>query len=284
MAYQLLNNGVKMPIHGFGVFQIWDAQECEMAVQNALQAGYRLIDTAASYYNEKAVGRALQHSQVPRDQLFITSKLWVTDTGYEAAKKAFERSCQYLQVDYLDLYLIHQPYGDIYGTWRALEELYQAGKIRAIGVSNFSAEQVMTLGYFNHVFPAINQIQVNPWRQQLTTVPYLQEKQVTVEAWSPFAQGKQGIFAEPHLVAIAQKHQKSVGQVILQWLSQRQIVTIAKTVHPQRMRENLASFDFQLSSAEMVEIQKLNQQQDVDLQRHDPEIAKRLAQIHHDQH
>lgn len=213
-----LNNGVEMPLLGFGVFQMTDAQECQRAVIDAIETGYRLIDTAASYQNETQVGNALKQSTIAREEIFIATKLWLQDTNYEGAKAQFERSLNRLQLDYIDLYLIHQPYGDVHGAWRAMEELYKAGKIKAIGVSNFHPDRLADLIAFNKVTPAVNQIEVNPFNQQLHAVPWMQSKNIQPEAWAPFAEGKNGLFQHPQLMTIGKKYGKSIGQVILRWL------------------------------------------------------------------
>ncbi len=254
-----LNNGVEMPQLGFGVFQVPDLAECEAAVSDALAAGYRLIDTATAYQNEAAVGRAIQKSGIDRKDLFITSKLWVSEFTYERAKQGIDESLQRLGLDYMDLYLLHQPYGDTMGAWRALEEAYHAGKIRAIGVSNFYADQLKNLELTMTVQPALNQIEVNPWYQQPKEVQFNQHEQVRVEAWAPFAEGKQGLFTNATIAKIAQAHGKSNGQVILRWLLQRGITVIPKSVHRSRMVENMAVFDFELSDAEMQTMASLDQ-------------------------
>lgn len=249
-----LNNGIEMPLLGFGVFQMTNETECEHAVIEALETGYRLIDTAASYQNETQVGYALKKSAIEREDLFITTKLWLQDTCYEGAKAQFERSLNRLQLDYIDLYLIHQPYGDIHGAWRAMEELYQAGKIRAIGVSNFHPDRLADLIAFNKVIPAVNQIEINPFNQQLHAVPWMKSKNIQPEAWAPFAEGKNGLFQHPQLMAIGAKYGKSVGQVILRWLFQRGIVSLAKSVRKTRMVENMNILDFKLTNDEMIQI------------------------------
>jgi 2,5-diketo-D-gluconate reductase A len=253
-----LNNGIEMPLLGFGVFQMTDAAECERAVIDALETGYRLIDTAASYQNETQVGNALQQSGMARDQLFVTTKLWLQDASYEGAKAQFERSLNRLQLDYVDLYLIHQPYGDVHGAWRAMEELHQAGKIRAIGVSNFQPDRLADLIAFNNIVPAVNQVEVNPFNQQLHAAPWMQSRGIQPEAWAPFAEGKNGLFQHPLLTAIGEKHGKSVGQVVLRWIFQRGIVSLAKSVRKQRMEENINVLDFALSDAEMMQIAALD--------------------------
>jgi len=249
-----LNNGIDMPLLGFGVFQMTDTAECERAVLDALDSGYRLIDTAASYQNETQVGNALRQSGIARDELFITTKLWLQDTSYSGAKAQFERSLNRLQLDYVDLYLIHQPYGDVHGAWRAMEELHQAGKIRAIGVSNFHPDRLADLIAFNSIVPAVNQVEVNPFHQQLQTVPWMLSRGIQPEAWAPFAEGRNDLFNHPQLAAIGAGYGKSVGQVILRWLLQRNIVSLAKTVRKSRMAENLDVLDFALTAEEMLRI------------------------------
>ena len=253
-----LNNGVEMPILGFGVFQITDAAECERSVVDAIQTGYRLIDTAASYLNEEAVGRGIKRSGVAREELFITTKLWIQKNGYEGTKRAFENSLNRLQLDYLDLYLIHQPYGDTYGEWRAMEDLYREKKIRAIGVANFQPDRIMDLMIHNKIIPAINQIEVNPFNQQIDTQKFLQENNVQVEAWAPFAEGRNNIFKNALLLSIAAKYKKSVAQVILRWVSQRGIVVLSKSVRKERMMENINVLDFELSTDDMAAITTLD--------------------------
>jgi 2,5-diketo-D-gluconate reductase A len=245
-----LNNGVTMPLLGFGVFQIPDPAECERAVVDAVQTGYRLIDTATSYMNEAAVGSAVKHCGVARDELFITSKLWVQDAGYERAKVAIDKSLQRLQLDHLDLYLIHQPFGDVHGAWRAMEEAYKAGKLRAVGVSNFHPDRLMDLSVFNEVKPAVNQIEVNPFHQQDDSLAFMREHGVQAQAWAPFAEGRNGLFQNPVLARIAEKYGKSSGQVVLRWLLQRGIAALAKTVRRERMVENLDVFDFVLDDTD----------------------------------
>ncbi len=273
-----LNNGVEMPMLGFGVFQIPDAAECESSVAEAIHAGYRLIDTAAAYGNEVAVGNAIKRSGVAREELFITTKLWIQDAGYESARRAFERSMARLQLDYLDLYLIHQPYGDVYGAWRAMEELYQAGMIRAIGVSNFPPDRVMDFIVHHKVVPAVNQIECHPFHQQIETQAFLQENQVQIESWGPFAEGRNNIFQNELLHAIADKHQKSVAQVILRWLTQRRVVAIPKSVRKERIVENFNVFDFELSPEEMAAIATLDTKTSSFFDHRDPKIVKMLGE------
>jgi 2,5-diketo-D-gluconate reductase A len=274
-----LNNGVAMPLLGFGVFQVADAEECERCVYDAIQAGYRLIDTAASYGNEAAVGNAIKRAGVPREELFITTKLWIQDAGYESTKQAFERSLQRLQLDYLDLYLIHQPYGDIYGAWRAMEELYRAGQIRAIGVSNFYPDRVMDLIVHNQVVPAVNQIETHPFNQQVETQRFLQEQGVQIESWGPFAEGQHNIFENEVLRSIANKHQKTVAQVILRWLTQRGVVAIPKSVRKERIVENFNVFDVELSPEDMDAIATLDTKTSSFFDHRDPAMVKRLGQV-----
>ena len=245
-----LNNGVKMSILGLGVFQISDLQIAEQTVSSAIDLGYRLIDTAAAYGNERAVGRAIKNSGISRAEFFITTKLWVSDAGYDGTKRAIKTSLKKLQVNYLDLYLIHQPYGDVYGSWRAMEEALQAGTIRAIGVSNFTSDRVLDLALYNDICPAVDQIETNPWMQQRETIAFLSKRKIQPEAWAPFAEGKKQIFNNPILKDIGQSHQKTTGQIILRWLIQRGIVVIPKTIHPERMIENINVFDFELTKKE----------------------------------
>lgn len=272
-----LNNGVEMPLLGFGVFQMTDADECERAVIDALETGYRLIDTAASYQNEIQVGNALKQSQIAREDLFITTKLWLQDTSYEGAKAQFQRSLSRLQLDYVDLYLIHQPYGDVHGAWRAMEELYQAGKIRAIGVSNFHPDRLADLIAFNKVIPAVNQVEVNPFNQQLHAVPWMQSKNIQPEAWAPFAEGRNGLFQHPQLIAISEKYGKSVGQVVLRWLFQRGIVSLAKSVRKTRMIENINILDFTLTDNEMTQIAAMDTATSAFFSHRDPAMVEWLA-------
>lgn len=272
-----LNNGVEMPMLGFGVFQIADANECERSVYEAIQAGYRLIDTAAAYGNEEAVGKAIKQSGVARADLFITTKLWISDAGYESAKNAFGRSMQRLQLDYLDLYLIHQPFGDVYGAWRAMEALYQEGKIRAIGLSNFPPDRVMDMICHHQVAPAVNQIETHPFNQQLETQKFLQENHVQIESWGPFAEGKNNIFQHELLVSLAAKYQKSVAQIILRWLIQRGVVAIPKSVRKERIVENFNVFDVELSAADMAAIASLDTRKSSFFDHRDPAIVKMLS-------
>lgn len=273
-----LNNGVEMPILGFGVFQIPEAEECERCVVDAISAGYRLIDTAAAYGNEAAVGAAIKRSGVAREELFITTKLWIQDAGYERARQAFERSMQRLQLDYLDLYLIHQPYGDVYGSWRAMEELYREGRIRAIGVSNFHPDRVMDLIVHNQVTPALNQIETHPFCQQIETQAFLAENGVQIESWGPFAEGRNNMFENALLRSIADSHHKSVAQVILRWLTQRGVVAIPKSVRLERIAENFNIFDFDLTPEEMAAIATLDTKTSSFFDHRDPKMVKWLGE------
>jgi diketogulonate reductase-like aldo/keto reductase len=279
MQNVVLNNGVQMPIVGFGVYQIADTEECERSVYEAIRAGYRLIDTAAAYQNEEAVGKAIAKSGVPREEIFVTTKLWIQDAGCESTKKAFERSLKRLQLDYLDLYLIHQPYGDVYGSWRAMEELYREGKIRAIGVSNFQPDRLMDLMVHNEVVPAVNQIETHPFNQQIETQKFLQENNVQIESWGPFAEGKNNIFENEQLLAIAEKYKKTVAQVILRWLTQRGVVVIPKSVRKERIVENFNIFDFELSPEDMNAIISLDTKVSSFFDHRDPKMVKRLGTV-----
>lgn len=272
-----LNNGVKMPIIGFGVYQVPDAEECERAVYEALTTGYRLIDTAAGYLNEEAVGRAIKRSGVPREELFITTKLWVQDASYESAKLAFAKSLKKLQLDYLDLYLIHQPFGDYYGAWRAMEELYSEGKIKAIGVSNFLPDRLMDLIVHNEIVPAVNQIETHPFYQQTETTDFMKEQGVQHQSWAPFAEGRGNMFGNKLLTSIAVKHNKSVAQVVLRWLVQREVVVIPKSVRKERIVENFDIFDFELSADDMEQISALDTRESLFLSYRDPEVAKMMG-------
>lgn len=269
-----LNNGVDMPILGYGVFQIPDLNECEKGVLDAIASGYRLIDTAASYMNEVAVGNAIKKSGVAREELFITTKLWVQDNGYEKTKIAFGKSLKKLQLDYLDLYLIHQPYGDVHGSWRAMEELYKEGKVRAIGVSNFQPDRVMDMITFNEIAPAVNQIETHPFNQQIETQKFLEVNGVQIESWGPFAEGKNNIFQNEVLAAIGSKYNKSIAQVVLRWLTQRGVVAIPKTVKKERMEENINVFDFKLNTEEMNAIATLDMKTSSFFDHRDPVIIK----------
>ncbi|CAM3412972.1 MULTISPECIES: aldo/keto reductase [Saccharibacillus] len=274
-----LNNGVRMPILGFGVYQIPDAEECENAVYEALMAGYRLIDTAAGYLNEQAVGRAIKRSGIPREQLFITTKLWIQDAGYESAKEAFAKSLDKLQLEYLDLYLIHQPFGDYYGAWRAMEELYRAGRIKAIGVSNFHPDRLMDLIVHNEVIPAVNQIETHPFHRQAENAAFMQSVGVQHQSWGPLAEGRNNLFANETLTAIGHKYGKSVAQVVLRSLIQQNIVVIPKSVRRERIVENFDIFDFELSAKDLEQIAALDTNASLFLSHRDPEAAKMLGTL-----
>ena len=274
MEKVILNNGVEMPILGFGVYQVTDLNECETSVFEAINAGYRLIDTAQAYGNEVAVGKAIKKSGVAREELFITTKLWVSDVSYEKAKKAFEKSLTNLGLDYLDLYLIHQPYGDVHGAWRAMEELYKEGKIRAIGISNFQPDRVMDMIMFNEVVPAVNQIETHPFNQQIETQKFLIENKVQIESWGPFAEGRNDIFKNELLASIGKKYNKSIAQVILRWLTQRGVVVIPKSVRKDRIAENINVFDFKLAAEDMEAISKLDTGKSLFFDHRDPAIVK----------
>ena len=278
-----LNNGVQMPVLGFGVYQITDQAECEQAVYDALMAGYRLIDTAAAYKNEKAVGKAIIRSGIPREELFITTKLWIQDAGYENTKRAFEESLKRLQMDYLDLFLIHQPFGDVYGSWRAMEDLYNDGKIRAIGVSNFLPDRLLDLILHNKITPAVNQVETHPFLQQTENAKFMKENTVQIESWAPFAEGKNNIFQNETLTLIADKYKKSVAQVILRCLTQRDIVVIPKSVHKERIIENFNIFDFEIAQEDMKKIAALDTNTSSFFSHRDPEMVKFLANRRYDE-
>lgn len=277
MEYVTLNNGVKMPILGFGVYQIKDPKECEQAVADAISVGYRLIDTAASYGNEEAVGRAVRRCKVPREELFITTKLWISDTSYEGARKAFQKSMDKLGLDYLDLYLIHQPMNDYYGAWRAMTELYKEGKIRAIGVCSFYPDRLADLVAFNEVAPAVNQVETNIFFQQKKAQEVMEEKGVQMESWAPFAEGRGNLFGNPVLKGIGEKYGKSVAQVVLRWQIQRGIVCIPKSVKKERMEQNIQVFDFELSDADMELIAALDTNGSAFFDHRDPAVIDMLA-------
>lgn len=273
-----LNSGVQMPILGYGVFQIPDSEECERCVVDAIQAGYRLIDTAASYLNEEAVGKGVRNAGVPRTELFVTTKLWVQDAGYERTRQAIDSSLRRLQMDYLDLYLIHQPFGDVHGSWRAMEDALKAGKMRAIGVSNFHPDRLMDIRGFNQISPAVNQIEVNPFHQQEESVAFMRDSGVQAEAWAPFAEGRNNLFQNKALIDIGNRHGKSVGQVVLRWIIQRGIVALAKSVRKERMEENLRVFDFDLDESEMSSIAQLETGKSSFFSHRDPAIVKWMCE------
>lgn len=281
METKILNNGVEMPVLGFGVYQV-DEAICERCVSEALAAGYRSIDTAAAYMNERAVGRAVRRSGIPRGELFITTKLWVQDAGYESAKRAFAASLERLQLDYLDLYLIHQPFGDVYGAWRAMEELYREGKVRAIGVSNFQPDRLVDLILHNEVVPAVNQVETHPFCQQAEEAGIMARYGVQAEAWAPFAEGRNNLFGNEVLTDLAAKHRKSVAQVVLRWLIQRGIVVIPKSVHKERMAENIDVFDFTLPPEDMAWIAALDMKQSCFLSHRDPQTVEWLGTMKYD--
>ena len=273
-----LNNGVEMPILGFGVFQVKDLSECERSVVDAIETGYRLIDTAQSYENEEAVGKAIKKSGVKREELFITTKLWIQSNGYQGAKKAFESSLKRLQLDYVDLYLIHQPYGDVYGEWRAMQELYWDKKVRAIGVSNFHPDRLIDLIIHNEAVPAVNQIETHPFHQQIQTQKFLEENNVQIESWGPFAEGKNNLFHNELLLTIGKKYNKSVAQVVIRWLTQRGVVAIPKSVRKERMAENFNSLDFELSAEDMEAIKTLDTNASLFFDHCDPAMVKWLGE------
>lgn len=273
-----LNNGVEMPILGFGVFQVKDLDECERSVADAIETGYRLIDTAQSYGNEEAVGKAIKRSGVNREELFITTKLWIQSNGYEGTKKAFENSLKKLQLDYLDLYLIHQPFGDVYGEWRAMQDLYKEGKVRAIGVSNFQPDRLIDLIIHNEIVPAVNQIETHPFHQQIETQKFLQENKVQIESWGPFAEGKNNLFHNELLLSIGKKYNKSVAQVVIRWLTQRGVIAIPKSTHKERMEENFNIFDFELSTEDMDAIKTLDTNASLFFDHRDPKMVKWLGE------
>jgi len=273
-----LNNGISIPIAGYGVFQIQDSQECTRCVIEAIHAGYRLIDTAASYMNEAAVGQGIKDARIPREQLFVTTKLWVQDAGYERTRQAINDSLRRLQLDYLDLYLIHQPYGDVHGSWRAMQEAYRSGKLHAIGVSNFQPDRLMDITAFNEIKPAVNQIEINPFQQQTDSLAFMNELGVQAEAWAPFAEGRNNLFQNEVLKAVAVRHGKSIGQVVLRWVIQRGVVVLSKSVRKERMAENLAIFDFELDASDMAQISTLDTGTSSFFSHRDPGIVKWMCE------
>jgi 2,5-diketo-D-gluconate reductase A len=272
-----LRNGVEMPALGFGVFQI-PPDETEQAVIAALDTGYRSLDTARSYLNEEAVGKGIEASSVPRDQLFITTKLWVEDQGEEKAKRAFESSLRRLGLDYVDLFLIHQPFGDYYGSWRAMEELNRQGLARAIGVSNFYPDRLVDLIAHNEVAPMVDQVECHPFFQRSAEQELMRDRGVQIESWGPFAEGRNNLFADPMLTAIGSSHSKSVAQVVLRWLIQRNVVVVQKSVRPERMRENIELFDFELTDDEMARIATLDRGESLFFDHHDPAMVESFAE------
>lgn len=272
-----LNNGVEIPILGFGTYQITDPKEVEQAVFEAIQTGYRHIDTAQSYMNEEAVGHGISKAGVPREELFITTKIWVENTSYKGVKSSFQRSLDRLGLDYIDLLLLHQPYNDVYGAWKAMEELQKTGKIRAIGISNFAVDRAIDLAEFNEVAPQVNQIEINPFNQQVKNIAALREEGIMPEAWAPFAEGKNNIFQNETLKKIGKKYNKSVAQVIVRWLVEQNIIVLAKSVKPERMAENIDVFDFSLTDEDKTVIARLNEGESQFFSHADPSIIKWMA-------
>ena len=277
MEFVTLNNGLKMPKVGFGVYQIKNQEQCKQAVLDAIDVGYRLIDTAQSYGNEEAVGKAIQETQVPRSELFITTKVWISNYGYEKAKASVEESLKKMQLDYIDLVLLHQPFNDYYGAYKALEDLYKEGKIKAIGVSNFYPDRLVDLAIFSDVKPAVNQVEVNVFHQQTTAQTYNKKYEVQMEAWAPFAEGRNNMFTNPELKAICDKYGKSIAQVILRWLVQRGIVPLAKSVKKERMQENINIFDFELSDEDMAVIAKMDKKESSFFDHYDASTVEIIA-------
>ncbi|PAZ13639.1 2,5-diketo-D-gluconic acid reductase [Streptomyces sp. SA15] len=274
-----LNNGVEMPILGFGVYQI-PPEQTEQAVTEALAVGYRLLDTAAAYMNEEAVGRAIKKSGIPREELFVTTKLWVQDApSEENTKRAFEKSMAKLGLDHLDLYLMHQPYGDVYGQWRAMQDLHREGRVRAIGVANFHTDRLVDLILNNEVTPAVNQIETHPFFQRTADQEVMREHRVQIQSWGGFAEGKNNLFTDPVLSDIAEEHGKSVAQVVLRWLIQREVVTIPKSVRPERMAENFDVFDFELTDDQMARIATLDTGSSLFFDHRDPAMVRRLGKV-----
>ena len=278
MEYTTLSNGVKMPMAGFGVFQIPQEQTKDVVLK-AIDAGYRLFDTAQAYGNEKELGEAIRESGLPREEFFITSKLWMSDLGYEATKKAIDDSLERLGMDYMDLYLIHQPFGDIFGSWRAMVEAYKAGKLRAIGTANFQPDHLENLIQFQDVAPMVNQVETNPFIQQKKFHEQMEGENVVHEAWAPFAEGRNGIFTNPILTEIGEKYGKNSGQVILRWLLQNNVVSLNKSVHEDRIKGNIDIFDFALTDDEMKKIATLDEQKSAFFDHHDPETVKMMANM-----
>lgn len=277
MEFVTLNNGLKMPKVGFGVYQIKNQEQCKQAVLDAIDAGYRLIDTAQSYGNEEAVGKAIQETSVPRSELFITTKVWISNYGYEKAKASVEESLKKMQLDYIDLVLLHQPFNDYYGAYKALEDLYKEGKIKAIGVSNFYPDRLVDLAIFSDVKPAVNQVEVNVFHQQTTAQTYNEKYEVQMEAWAPFAEGRNNMFTNPELKAIGDRYGKTVAQVILRWLVQRGIVPLAKSVKKERMQENINIFDFELSDEDMAVIAKMDKKESSFFDHYDASTVEMIA-------
>lgn len=273
MEYVTLSNGVEMPILGYGVYQV-TKDECERCVLDALQAGYRSIDTAQSYFNEEEVGSAIQKSGVPREDIFLTSKVWIEHYGYEPCRKSVEASMEKLQTDYLDLMLLHQPFSDYYGAWRALEDLYEEGKIRAIGISNFYPDRLVDLASFARIKPMVNQVETHPYNQQILAKQYMDKYGVQIEAWAPFGEGRGGLFENVTLKAIGEKYGKTTAQVMLRWLIQRGVVVIPKSTHRERMEENLNVFDFELTAQDMEQIAALDKKESSFFSHYDPAMVE----------
>lgn len=280
MEYVTLNNGIKMPKAGFGVYQIADESECEQAVLDAIEVGYRLIDTAQAYGNEEAVGKAIKKSGINRSEFFVTTKVWITNYGYEKAKQSVEESLEKMQLDYLDLVLLHQPFNDYYGAYKALVDLYKEGKIRAIGVSNFYPDRLVDLSIFSEVKPAVNQVEVNVFHQQKEAKTYNDKYGVQMEAWAPFAEGRNNMFSNPVLKAIGKQYNKSVAQVILRWCLQRGIVPLSKSTKKERMKENINIFDFELTSEDMEKISSLDKKESSFFSHYDPATIEMIAGLH----
>ena len=278
MQFVTLNNGVKMPVLGFGVYQI-PPSDTERAVSEALEVGYRHIDTAAVYKNEEAVGKAIAASGIPRDDLFVTTKVWISDAGEDAARAAFERSAEKLGLDVVDLYLIHQPFGDVYGSWRALERLNEEGRVRAIGVSNFPNDRLADLIAFNRVVPAVNRVETHPFLQRFADQEFMAGEGVQIESWAPFAEGRNNLFTNPTLSSIARAHDKSVAQVVLRWLIQRGVVVIPKSVRRDRMEENFDVFDFELADSDMAVVTTLEKGEPLFIDHRDPAAVDMLKGV-----
>ena len=278
MEYVTLNNGVKMPLLGYGVYQV-TKEECEACVLDAIKVGYRLIDTAQSYFNEEAVGNAIEKCGVPREELFITTKVWISNYGYDKTRESVLNSMKKLKVDYLDLVLLHQPFADYYGAYHALEDLYKEGKLRAIGVSNFYPDRLSDICAFNEITPQINQVETNPFNQQIEAQENMIKNNVQIEAWAPFGEGRNDMFNNPVLKKIANKYQKSVAQVILRWLTQRGVVALAKSVNPNRMQENFTIFDFKLSDDDMNTIKELDTKNSLFFNHQDPNTVDMFVQF-----
>lgn len=276
MQYVTLSNGIKMPQLGYGVFKI-PKEECERCVLDALKVGYRLIDTAQAYQNEEEVGKAIAKSGIPRKDIFITSKIWITNYGYEKAKQSTIESLQKLQTDYIDLMLLHEPFGDYYGAWRALEDLYEEGKVKSIGISNFYPDRMIDLYSFNRIKPMVNQIELNPFNQQIEAQKWMNKYNVVTEAWAPFAEGINGLFTNQKIAEIGKKYNKTVAQVVLRWEIQRGVVVIPKSVHEDRMRQNFDVFDFNLKEEDMKLMETLDQKKSPFLSHDDPKIVEEFA-------